>query len=161
MRIAFPLALAAAAAFVWWSGGGLPPVVASHFAAGGAADGFMERGAYIALMLALVVGVPALIHALARLAARLPVRFVNVPNRAYWLAPERRAATLASLRTFGLWASYATLALLCAVHWLVVRANSGHPAHLEQTPLVGVVAVYLVGLFIGMAAVLGRFLRAP
>jgi hypothetical protein len=155
------LFVAAGAIFVWWSAGSLPGVVASHFIAGGAADGFMPRDRYTAFMLALVVFVPALLRLAASLAARLPVRLVNLPNKQYWLAPERKAATLAAIARFGTWASYATLTLLCAVHWLVVRANSAHPAHLDEAPLIGLVAVYFVVLFGAMLAVLGRFFRAP
>jgi serine/threonine-protein kinase len=89
------------------------------------------------------------------------VQFVNLPNKQYWLAPERKAATLASIASFGGWASYATLALLCAVHGFVARANSVQPPRLDEAPLIGLVAVYLVVLFAGMLAVLGRFFRSP
>lgn len=155
----FFLVLAASALFVWWSSGGLPDVVASHFIAGGAANGFMARREYVGFMLSLVLAVPVLIYALGWLGGRIPARLVNLPNKQYWFAPERRAATLASLGKFGVWAGYATLALLCAVHWLVVQANGRHPPHIEQTPLIGLVAIYLVILFIGIWAVLARFFR--
>lgn len=161
MRIVFPLVLAAAAAFVWSSSGSLPDVVASHFGSGGAANGFMPRVAYVAVMLVLVVFVPGLLHLLGWLSSRLPVQWINVPNRRYWLAPERREATVSSFGKLGVWASYATLALLSLVHWLVVRANSVHPSHLEEAPLVGGVAVYLVALLVGVAVLLGRFFRVP
>jgi serine/threonine-protein kinase len=158
---AFAIALAAAAVFVWWSAGDLPAVVASHFVPGGAANGFMPRGAYIGTMLALVATVPTVLFLSTHLAARLPARFVNVPNRAYWLAPERRAATLASLAGFGALAAYATLGFLCAAHALVVRANRAHPPHLEEVPLIGALSLFLVALFAGMVVVLRRFLRTP
>src|SRR5436190_9293580 len=38
----------------------MPEVVASHFAAEGVADGFMPRGQYVAIMLAVVLLVPLL-----------------------------------------------------------------------------------------------------
>jgi hypothetical protein len=155
------LFVAAGAIFVWWSSGGLPDVVASHFIAGGGVDGFLQRGQYTAFMLALVILVPLLLRLAGGLALRLPVRFVNLPNKQYWLAPERQAATLSSIARFGSWASYATLALLCAVHGFVVRANSMHPPHLDEAPLVGLIAIYFVVLFAGTLAVLGRFFRTP
>lgn len=159
MHAVFFVLLAAAAAFVWSTSASLPEVVASHFAAGGAANGFMPRASFVAFMLALVVLVPALLHSLGWLSARIPVRFVNVPNRNYWLAPERRDATLAALGRFGGWLGYATLGLLCAIHWLVVRANSLQPPRLEQAPLIGLVAIYLVAMFVGAVAMLVRFFR--
>jgi hypothetical protein len=161
MRAAFALVLGAAAAFVWWSAGGMPETVASHFAAGGVANGFMPRGRYVALMLGLVVAVPLVLERLGWLATRLPVAFVNLPNRQYWLAPERRVATLAALGRFGAWAGGATAVLLCVVHAFVVQANRLRPPRLDPAPLVGVVAVYMLALFVGMAVVLGRFFRIP
>jgi hypothetical protein len=153
--------VAAGAAFVWWTSGSLPDVVASHFVADGAASGFMPRGPFVASMLALVVVVPVLVHSLGWLTARIPPPFVNLPNRQYWLAPERREGTLASLGRFGVWAGYATLAMLCTLHWFVVQANVRRPPHLEQAPLIALIAFYFVALFIGVVVVLGRFFRAP
>ena len=139
----------------------MPEVVASHFVAGGAANGFMPRGQYVGLMLAVVLLVPLLLFFIGRLSSRLPTQFINLPNRQYWLAPERRAATLASLGNFGVWAAYATLGFLCLVHWFVVQANLQHPPRLEQPPLVGAMSLFFVALFIGILIVLGRFFRAP
>jgi hypothetical protein len=51
--------------------------------------------------------------------------------------------------------------MLCTLHWFVVRANELRPPHLEQAPLVGLMAFYFVALFIATVAVLGRFFRAP
>ena len=123
MRKAFFPVLAATVVFVWWSAGAMPEVVASHFEAGGVANGFMPRRQYVGFMVFVVVLVPSLLFFVGRLASRLPVQFINLPNKQYWLAPERRAATLTSLGNFGVWAAYATLGLLCLVHWFVVRAN--------------------------------------
>jgi len=161
VHVVFALLLAAGAAFVWWSSGSLPDPVASHFDARGTANGTLSLEAYRVFMTGLVVLVPALLYALGGLAARLPVRFVNLPNRSHWLAPERRAATLQSLSTFGAWAALATLALLCGVHALVVHANAAHPPHLDAAPVAAAVGAYLVVLLVGMFAVLRRFLRGP
>ena len=159
MRKAFFFFLAGAAVFVWWSAGAMPEVVASHFTGKGLANGFMPRGQYVGLMLTIVLLVPLLLFFMGRLAARLPTRFVNLPHRQYWLAPERRAATLASLGSFGVWVAYATLALLCVIHGLVLRANLQHPPLLEQAPMVGTMALFFLALFVGMVVVLRKFFR--
>jgi hypothetical protein len=161
MRKAFFPVLAAAAIFVCWSAGVMPSVVASHFAGGGVANGFMPRGQYVGFMLAVVVLVPSLLFFIGPLASRLPVQLINLPNRQYWLAPERRAATLVSLGNFGVWVAYATLGLLCLVNWFVVQANLQQPPRLEQPPLVGALSLFFVALFVGMMVVLRRFFRVP
>jgi hypothetical protein len=159
MRTLFFLLLALGVGFVWWSSGVLPSTVAAHFAVDGAADGFMPRGQYVAFMMGLVIAVPTHVFWTARLASRLPLRFINLPNKQYWLAPERRAATLASLGAFGVWVACGLLGVLCVAHWLVVRANLEHPPRLEQAPLIAIVAAFLLALFVGIAVVLRRFLR--
>ncbi|HTY02715.1 MAG TPA: hypothetical protein VMC81_03190 [Rhodocyclaceae bacterium] len=140
------LVLLCAAAFVWLTGGSLPPVVASHFSAGGAADGFVARADYVTLMLVLAVGLPLVISMIMRLAALLPVRFINLPNRDYWLAAERREATLAYLRDHGTRLAEIATAFPCFVHWLVVQANAATPAHFPETLFFGGVAAFLVVL---------------
>lgn len=161
MQKPFFLVLAIGAASVWWSSGLLPELVASHFGAGGAANGFMPRGQYMGFMLALVLAVPSLIFFAGRLASSVQVRFINLPNKQYWLAPERRAATLMSLGRRGVWAAYGTLATLCAGHWCIVRANVEHPPRLEQGPFIGILSLFLLALLTGMLVVVGRFFRVP
>src|SRR5690606_26698927 len=104
-------------------------VVASHFGSSGAADGFMPRHAYVGLMLGLVIGMPVLGVALVAWTLGRPDARINIPERAYWLAPQRRAETLerivAGMRGF----SAALIVFLCYTHGLVVVANrSASPA---------------------------------
>jgi hypothetical protein len=160
MRSRFAIVVILAAALVGWSAQTMPAVVASHFVAGGAADASMPRGEYATFIVVLVVAVPTLLALVGRLSTRLPVRFVNLPNKRYWLAPERQAATLASLGRFGITSAYLTLALLCVIHGLVVYANTQRPPHLAQAPLIGIVALYLVALFLGMLLTMRRFFSA-
>ena len=75
----------------------LPERVASHFDAAGRPDGWMSRDAFattLVLVYALLGGGFLL---LPRVLARLPDSMVNVPNKTHWLAPPRRAASLARL----------------------------------------------------------------
>jgi hypothetical protein len=157
----FAFVIALAAIFVWWTSRMLPAVVASHFVADGTANGFMPRATYVGTMLALVVLVPSLVFFIGRFASHLPYKFINLPNKQYWLAPERRAASLASLGNFGSCVGFAVALLLCFVHWLVVRANQVQPAHLEQASLVGVMAVFILVIGAGVAVNLRRFFRVP
>lgn len=135
MQRAFLLVLAVAGAFVWLTSGDLPPVVASHFGPGGAANGFIGKGTYTAFMLAIVVAVPALIGFSGLLVRVIPSQLINLPNRQYWLAPERRAATLESLSSMSLAFAIPLVIFLCFVHWLVVQANAVQPARLPEGPL--------------------------
>src|SRR5512142_224784 len=123
----FALFVACAVAFVWRTSNGLPALVASHFGASGMANGFMPHDFYVRFMIAFVIGLPTLMvfltgHVLGSSKAR-----INLPNRDYWLAPERRAETIAFLRAGLIWFGVLLVTFLCYVHWLVVVANRVQP----------------------------------
>ncbi len=58
----------------------------------------MSREVNIAVYLALGVALPLFFYGIFALAGFFPTRFVNLPNREYWLASERKAATMRELR---------------------------------------------------------------
>lgn len=68
-------------------------------------------------------GISALFLGILWLIPKLPERYINLPNKEHWLAPERRAATLESLGTHMLWMHNATLAFLIVVFYAIFRAN--------------------------------------
>jgi hypothetical protein len=152
-------ALALAAAFVLLSGQSLPPLVASHFAAGGHADAFMPRVAYLGLMLGMVAGVPLLLVLAQGLVRRVPPRMVSLPHRDYWLAPERAADTLAYLRSHGVCLSLLLAVFLCYVHWLVVRANGLQPPQFPPAPFLAGLTVFLAAVVVWVGMLLLRFGR--
>lgn len=122
--LAFPVV---AVAFVLISAASLPPVVAAHFTSGGTADGYMPRGGYVILMAGLVAGLPLFLAAVSSAVRLVPARCINLPERDYWLAPGRRAETLAFIQRQGLFFAVALDAFLCFVHWLVILANARTP----------------------------------
>lgn len=153
------LATAAAALFVSVTGRSLPDTVASRFDASGVADSFMSRGGYLTVMLAIVILLPLIMAFASRWIARLPEDAINIPNKAYWLSPERRSGSLAFISAWLQWCSVGVAAFLCYVHWLVVRGNAMTPPRLENGLLYGSLAVAAVALGIGVVALIARFRR--
>lgn len=140
--------VAAGAAFIVATSGNLPERVASHFARGGQANGWMPREAYVAFILGAAVLIPFVLVALLAWLPHAFPRAVNLPNRAYWLAEERRDATLASLSAFA-WTFGALLVLLIAgLHWAVVEANASRPPVLAESAVDALLAGF--GLSIGV-----------
>lgn len=146
--VALLLLLVALTAFVWFTSAALPEVVASHFDSSGIANGFMPRGIYIAFLLALVVGVPLLLAFLPGAVAGRGGSNLGIPNREYWLAPERRESTITFVRVHGRWFAAAVAIFLGYVHWLVVRANELRPPELSTLGI----AAGLAGFFLFLAA---------
>lgn len=148
-----------AAGFVYFSATELPPVVASHFAAGGAANGFMARGSYVAVMVTLTVGLPLLFAFLTSFVARLPPNRVSLPNGDYWLAPERRATTLAYLQWHGAMLGVLLALFLCIVHWLVLRANAVRPPLFPESAFLTVLILFVAAVGVWIGALFLRFRR--
>jgi uncharacterized membrane protein len=114
----------------------LPPWVASHFNAAGYPNAYMTRGFYVRFMLAFGVGLPVVLVALlSRVYSR--AQDVKLPNRAYWLAPERISQTRATLVSFGAWLGSLTVAMVCYAHWLVLVAHRSVPPHFSNRLLFG------------------------
>jgi serine/threonine-protein kinase len=146
---------------VWWLHlrhflARLPERVATHFGAHGAPDGWMPRSAvgtadfiFMAFVLAVVIGSALLIRL-------LPTRMINLPNRDYWFAPERRRQSHARLFGHMLWFSCLMVAFLTAVNQLVFMANlrPGQP----RLPGIGFV-VLLVCFLAAVIAWVARLYR--
>jgi uncharacterized membrane protein len=153
----FLVFVACAAVFVWHTSDGLPPLVASHFGTSGTANGFMPRTFYVRFMLALVLGLPTIMTFVTWRALGSSNARINLPNRDYWLAPERRAETIAFLRTALLWLGVLLVAFLCFAHWLVVLANRTHPALLVEPWFFGGLGGFVIAVFIWLMVLLGHF----
>jgi phosphate/sulfate permease len=150
----------AAAIFVVMTSHSLPIVVASHFGPGGTANGFMPHKTYVRFTLAFVVLMPLLLNLVAAAVARLPEKLVNIPNRQYWLAPERRAQAVEMLRGRMQLFAAMLVAFLCYVHWLVVRANAQLPPVLDNKQFVTGLAVFLFALVVWIVSLRRKF-RPP
>jgi uncharacterized membrane protein len=156
----FALLVACAAAFVWLTALSMPDVVGSHFGASGTANGFMPRGTYIRFMLAVVVGLPALLVAVSHVAMGSRTR-INLPNRDYWLAPERRAETVSYLRAHMVRFSVVLVVFLCYVHWLVVRANRVQPPHLSNPAMISGLVVLVLYALVWTRVLVRHFSNRP
>lgn len=93
----------------------LPDVVASHFNAQGAPNGWQTKSgffvalAFVTLTMAIIgFGIPLII-------GRLPIQLINLPNKRYWLAPERRVQTTNFLEAYFGW-------FACAIYVVVLVA---------------------------------------
>jgi hypothetical protein len=153
----FLLIAAAAAGFIWVTGERLPPLVASHFGAGGIATGFILHRRYVFAAMFLCVAPALAIVFPVSLALRNPKTVINLPNRDYWLAPERRADTIDFIRTQMMRFGTALLVFFCYVHWLLVKANQQSPPRLAGAAFVSAVAVFIGFMVVWTAIHYTRF----
>lgn len=118
----------------------MPPVVASHFGADGKPNGWMSRDAF-AWFGIIPFGAVVLVSFVGQiLVAVLPPNLINLPNKDYWLAPERKDETVRRFGAYIEWFGVAMTALLWLVYEQVFEANARQGpihAHILNPALVG------------------------
>jgi uncharacterized membrane protein len=122
----------------------LPERVASHFDSSGMPNGWMSKEAFF-VVYAVMIGVSAFVgfYVPRQIEAKPPAR-INLPHREYWLAPVRRAATLAYLEGYFAWYACALLLILVLAMGLAIEANFTSPPRMATTPILLVIGGFVV-----------------
>jgi uncharacterized membrane protein len=135
----------------------LPDRLASHFAVSGLPNGWMTKSQFFITFAFMLL--PALVvefwvsHRIANKAdAKL-----RLPNKEYWLAPERRAETFAYFDSFFAWYGCAFLFVEVFAMGLAMRANFDTPPQLPTGPIVSDVTGFVFFNVIAVIAMLRRF----
>jgi hypothetical protein len=115
---------AAFVAYVWITSGQLPARVATHFGAGGEPNGWETHSGYLHFTLFFGAAVPAFVLAVFHLGRLGGGALLNIPHREYWLAPERREETLASLDRVGVRFAGLLVAFFAVLHHFILAANA-------------------------------------
>ena len=137
----------------------LPEQVPSHFDAHGVVDGWMSRDAFVGTMATVYAMTGGLFLVLVQFLPRLPTGVVNLPNRAYWLAPERRTASLAELARRLSRIGAVTVVLIIGLVQETILVARGERQTLDAFVLV--MAVYGVFTVVWSIALVRRFGRPP
>jgi len=157
----FVMLLAAAAAAILYFAERLPDLVAVHFDAAGRANGFMTRTGCRDFMLTTTLGMPLLIVIATTLLPRvLPASLINIPNRDYWLAPERAHDSLVFLSEQGVWFGCILMLFLAAVDGMLVKANTVSPPEFPSALLIALLILFFCVVGAWGVRMLRRF-RAP
>jgi hypothetical protein len=155
-RLVFALALVVAALVISVTTFGLPARVASHFGPDSAVH-TVDRLVYLAQMLGLAIGLPGLVVATTFRIPRWLEAKLNLPYRAYWLAPERRQQTLAYLGSHACWLGTLLTAYLTGIHFVLLAANVAQPPRLPAQPFVTLLALFLCGMALWILALASHF----
>ncbi len=98
---------------------------------------------------------------LPRIIPAVPIRLINLPNKYYWLASERRAATAESLSSYFAWFGCALFLVMIFVFDYAIQFNS-HPANPpDVSRLWYVLAGFLFFLILWLIRFFTRFARLP
>ena len=139
----------------------LPETVATHFDGAGRPNGWMKRSSHLIFSAVFGFTFPLLPLALSLAAFRLPARFINLPHRDYWLAPERRPETHRWLVRQMLWLACLLATLHVMIQGLIVAANAQTPPHLATPMVLVLLGGFLAGLATWLMILWRRFSTVP
>jgi len=95
-----------------------------------------------------------------RIASRRSAR-INLPNREYWLAPERREATISYITATMSWFGCGLLFVLISGTFLALRANLAPDHRFNSKAMVFVMIGFLFFLMWLMVGLIRHFQRVP
>ena len=101
----------------------LPETMASHFNGFGEPDGWMSKQNFFLLEGVILLIIIFEFTLLPYLIGKMPMILINMPNKEFWFAEERRAETLSVIRIYFEWFSISLATLFISVNQLVFRAN--------------------------------------
>jgi hypothetical protein len=137
----------------------LPQMLGSQFAGNGAVNGWQSKGVFFTIELAVVVLAAVVGFGVPRIIGAMPVSLINLPNKEFWLGPEKRLETLGYLQMRMAWFGSALLAFLLFVMELVFRANLQNPPQLNSAAFVPGLVAFLVFVGISTVQLIARFAR--
>ena len=135
----------------------MPAVMATHYDGSGTPNGWMSRSTAIGFQIFMLGVVAAAFVALPWALGRIGTALINIPNREYWLAPERRAESVLSLRRWMAALGCAAVLLLMVVTELNFRTNLETPPRLPAMPLLVCVSAFLVFMVLWILGLIRRF----
>ena len=136
----------------------LPATVASHFDAAGLPNGWSSKAAFFGLYAFMVALQLLIFRVLPPRLGRLPSRLISLPNRDFWMAPERREDTLAYFTRSMAWFGFASILVGVITIQLVIEANLAQ-APLNSAGMWVLLAAFLLFIIVWLARLLLRFGR--
>jgi len=136
----------------------LPDVVQSHFNNHGQPNGWQTKPVFFFFFVGVTVlatlftfGLPALLRA-------LPEQLFNLPNKKYWFAAERRAASLDFITAWFAWFGCMVFFVAASAFDYAIESNlhPGHVSHPER-----LLYVIIAFLFFTLGWIVRMFLRFP
>lgn len=137
----------------------LPDRVASHFGASGQPDAWSGKETFVKIYIAVVAFIAILFPGIGFILRKTPASLINLPNKEYWLSPERVQKTIDVLSRQFLWFGSATLLLLLDIFHQSFKVHLGKAQALEH-PVASIVA-YVVFSVLWSVGLIVKFMRRP
>lgn len=134
----------------------MPETLASNFDGSGRPNGWSSKQMFVTLYLLIVGMTLAIFLFLPPAISRLPNRLIGLPHKDHWLAPPRRAQSLAFLQIQLHWFGVVNMVLAIYTVQLVFQGNLEASPRLSDS-FIWIMLGYLVFMAIWIARLLLRF----
>jgi uncharacterized membrane protein len=126
----------------------LPERMPSHFNSSGAPNAWMPKSSFFTFFPGVIFLVCLISLGVPKLISRLPPDQINLPNKGYWLAPDRRADTFQFFEASFAWFGCAMLAFFVFGIYLAAQASLAPASGFDtNTFLLGLAALFVFLLF--------------
>lgn len=139
----------------------LPPKMASHFDFNGTPNGWQSKEAFFTVMIAVIALSTVIGFLIPLLMASLPDNLINLPHKAYWLAPERREESYRLIGTQMGWFSCALLFVLLYATWQAIKVSLPEAGHFNSQGMMEVLAGFLLLSVLGTVRFVRHFYTVP
>ena len=129
----------------------LPAVVSTQFDSNGTPLRTMTRDEFVMFHLGFVFFMSSIFAFTGFLISRLPPKFIAIPNKDYWLAKSRRAATMKGLQSDLCWMGLIVGAFVLLIDYFVMDAAVRNTRSITPETLGKIITAMSVvtGLFVG------------
>jgi uncharacterized membrane protein len=139
----------------------LPSTVASHFGKNGAPNGWQTKAAFFQVFIFVSVLTVVIGFAIPKLIFVFPPQLINLPNKTYWLAPERRVETTAFFSGYFGWFGCAMYLVMIVTFDYAVQSNLHPESPPDPARMWYTLAGFLAFCVISTVRLLAKFLRPP
>src|SRR5690349_7774813 len=125
------------------------------------ANGWQTKPAFFTVFVGVSILAAVIGFGIPRIIASLPPQLMNLPNKQYWLAPDRVAETEAFLNNYFAWFGCAVFLVIILTFDYAIQSN----LHPENRPGISrmwyILAGFLAFVTVWIIRLLTRFLRTP
>ena len=140
---------------------GLPDIIPHHFDFKGRPDAWGSKAFFVGFMLGISAFLLLSVYGTAWTILLLGEDHISLPHKEYWLAPERKEATLRNLlNTLG-WIGVCTLLLILVLMWMTIRAAKETPSDQRLIGFWPVFIGYLVSVIFLVIRFMLHYQRLP
>jgi uncharacterized membrane protein len=138
----------------------LPQTVASHFDISGNPNGCSSKGQLIGIYGVVILVMLFSFRVLPSLFKNIPVSLINLPNKDYWFAPERKEETFRVIAEKMLSFGNATTFFLVITFQIVFQANLNITRHFSSGTMLILLGGYILFAVVWSVRFIARFRRA-